>query len=235
MSSPNLAVNEIFGPTFQGEGKLLGQPCVFLRLAGCNLACSWCDSKYTWDWDHYDPRQEIHRMTWGAALKALLDLAVDVTRHLVISGGEPMLQQANLLPLSRRLRDGYGWVVELETAGTIAPLDYSLASLFNVSPKLAHSGNPLEKRYHPEVLIAFRKSHLAVFKFVVQSPADFTEIDQIVHDCSLDPATVYIMPEGVNASHLEFTGQAILHEALLRGFNLTTRLHIMLYGNLRGV
>lgn len=229
-----LAVNEIFGPTFQGEGRNIGQPCLFLRLAGCNLRCVWCDSKYTWDWEHYNKADEVHSAPIVEVKETLLQLSNSSVFHLVVSGGEPMLQQKALRPLIHSLHER-GWFIEIETAGTIAPIDPSLANLFNVSPKLGHSGNALAARYHADVLTSFRMTHKAIFKFVVQNPSDFAEIDQIVHDCRLDANTVYIMPEGVSEAHIDYTLQTVAHEALLRGFNLSTRLHVLLYGNRRAV
>ena len=84
---------------------------------------------------------------------------------VVITGGEPLLQQRELKPLVDALRVERGWRVEVETAGTIAPdLD---VDQWNVSPKLANSGNPRDRRYKPDVLRAFEATGRAAFKFVV--------------------------------------------------------------------
>jgi len=60
---PLIRINEIFGPTFQGEGQTIGKLSEFVRVSGCNLTCSWCDTPYTWDWKGlngvvYDPKKE---------------------------------------------------------------------------------------------------------------------------------------------------------------------------------
>src|SRR5271170_594917 len=101
-----LKVNEIYGPVQQGEGKSSGLDVLFLRLSGCNLACSWCDTPYTWNWvgtkfvhpEKYDPMKEISFMDTNE-VKVELDKLN--TKAVVISGGEPMLQQKPLLPLIR--------------------------------------------------------------------------------------------------------------------------------------
>lgn len=84
-----LLVAETFGdarPTFQGEGPSAGTPAVFIRLSRCNLACSWCDTKYTWDWAHYDPRKESARL----GVTDLAEWALSLPPGLVvITGGEP--------------------------------------------------------------------------------------------------------------------------------------------------
>lgn len=231
-----LAVNEIFGPTFQGEGPNAGYPCVFLRLAACNQACVWCDTKYTWDWKHYDKAQEVHPMELPQIVEQLKAVAPpyegwDEPLLLVISGGEPMLQQkglAELLPLLP------GWGVEIETAGTIPPLpELANQVLFNVSLKLAHSGNPLARRRRPAAINALRDTNRAIWKFVAQQPSDLDEVDELVNTYGLAP--VYIMPEGTTHAVLAKHARALAPAVIERGWTLTPRLQIELWGKKRGV
>lgn len=232
MSRHLLAVNEIFGPTFQGEGPTLGTPCIFLRLAGCNLACTWCDTPYTWDWSRYDKSQEVHMMPVSSVVSRLLAISGEQIKHLVISGGEPLLQGARLIPLVNRLRDA-GWEIEVETAGTIAPPAELHVHRYNISPKLENSGNQENRRYHPAVLEVFNRCVLRCFKFVVQHVSDFSEIDRIVVAHNLSP--VYIMPEGVDADLLQSRLPQLAEAAVLRNYHVTTRLHTLTYGNLRAI
>ena len=234
--TPNLVVSEIFGPTFQGEGPSLGRRCSFLRLGACNLHCSWCDTPYTWDWTGrngrvYDPRLELSRVSVDAVWQSLKAHGTDA---LVVSGGEPMLQQRQLLPLLDRVATA-GWWVEIETAGTVAPEPklLPLISRFNVSPKLANSGNETKDRYQPDALDALQSSRKAAWKFVVEVPADLDEVAELVDRHSLSP--VYVMPEGIRPDVISSRGQELAESVLARGWNLTTRLHILLYGNRRGV
>lgn len=231
-----LVVSEIFGPTFQGEGPSLGRRCVFLRLGGCNLHCRWCDTAYTWDWTGrngtvYNPRKELRRLEVAAVWQALCALG---TETLVVSGGEPMLQQSSLLPLLEEASES-GWWVEIETAGTVAPHEDVVprVSRFNVSPKLANSGNSLEERYSPQILEAFQGTKKAVWKFVVEQVSDLDGIDNLVQRHSLTP--VYVMPEGVRPEVISARSKALAEAVLSRGWNLTTRLHILLYGDRRGL
>ncbi len=232
----SLVVSEIFGPTFQGEGPSLGRRCVFLRLGGCNLHCRWCDTPYTWDWTgrngiEYDPRKELRRMETGTLWQALLALGADA---LVISGGEPMLQQASLVPILDSAA-GAGWWIEIETAGTIAPEPAVVAriSRFNVSPKLENSGNSFEERYRPQVLDSLQQTGKAAWKFVAEAVADLDEIAKVVDRHRLAP--VYVMPEGVRPDVISSRSQLLAEAVLSHGWNLTTRLHILLYGNRRGI
>jgi 7-carboxy-7-deazaguanine synthase len=226
-----LAVNEIFGPTFQGEGLHLGKPCLFLRLAGCNLSCQWCDTPYTWDWTRHDKAKEVKRLTIAEVVDRLQALSQGV-RRLVISGGEPMLQQKNLYALVNKLRQD-GWTTEMETAGTISPDTLVLVDHFTVSPKLANSGDSLKRRYHPEVLERLNAAPSRSFKFVVQTENDFDEIDQMVRRHDLSP--VMIMPEGIDGTVISNRLKELATATLKRRYALTTRLQVMLYGNQRAV
>jgi 7-carboxy-7-deazaguanine synthase len=182
-------VSEVFGPTLQGEGPSAGQVAAFVRLGRCNLACAWCDTPYTWDWDRHDPAQELTTMPVNDVLARLDAMRV---RLLVVTGGEPLLQQRHLPPLLEAAK-ARGWAVELETAGTLAPsAAVDLVDRFNVSPKLANSGMAVERRYKPDVLRVFQASGRAVFKFVVTGPAELDEVEAMVTECGLDP--VWVMP-----------------------------------------
>jgi organic radical activating enzyme len=110
-----IVVNEIFGPTFQGEGPALGTRCGFVRLGRCNLACEWCDSRFSWDWSRYDPATELHEMSVEDIVAALEPMQVDT---IVLTGGEPLLQRSHLEALVRAFRDR-GWRTHVETAGTL--------------------------------------------------------------------------------------------------------------------
>ncbi len=230
MSDATLVVSEVFGPTIQGEGPSAGRPAGFVRLGRCNLACDWCDSRYTWDWDRYDPAIELHPMAASSLVDRLAAMDVDM---VVVTGGEPLLQQRHLPPLLEGAKQR-GWRVEVETSGTIAPdLAPGLVDQFNVSPKLANSGNQRGRPYRPEVLRAFQATGRAVFKFVAQQPSDLEEVDAMVRECGLHP--VYVMPEGTDAATLTRRMQQLAAPVLARRWNLTPRLHILLWGDRRGV
>jgi 7-carboxy-7-deazaguanine synthase len=231
----NLAVNAIFGPTFQGEGRL-GDPCFFLRLWGCNLHCRFCDTPYTWDTTGrngvaYSPHTESHLLEVAEVYDRLVGLSYQSAhiKRLVISGGEPLLQQRALLSLTALLHEA-GWYTELETAGTIVPI-VELVKQFNVSPKLANSGNPIDLRLNPAALHALSVSNRALFKFVVCEPDDLIEIDNLVDLYHLRP--VYLMPEGTTTDALNQRGPWVAEAALQRGYCYSPRLHIELYGNAR--
>jgi len=230
-----ILVNEIFGPTMQGEGPSLGIPCAFLRVAACNLRCTWCDTYYTWDWHRVNKEDEVHPMEVDEVYRRLGAVAPAKGNLLVVSGGEPMLQQARLAPLLKMIREtGLYHRIEIETAGTIQPTGEFLPLIdqFNVSPKLEHSGNEKRLRYRPEALDALMGTGKAVWQFVAQRPEDFPEMDELIRAHSLSP--VFIMPEGTDAETISAHAHAILPAVVERGWRMTPRLHIELWGTQRG-
>jgi 7-cyano-7-deazaguanosine (preQ0) biosynthesis protein QueE len=227
--TPTLVISEVFGPTLQGEGPSAGQRAGFVRLARCSLNCSWCDTGYTWDWERYDPAVEVHELAIDDVAARVR--AMDVPM-VVITGGEPLLQQGALVELLIQLSD---LRVEVETNGIHAP-DPALIDCveqFNVSPKLANSGIQRARRYKPDVLRAFAATGKAVFKFVVCAPVDLDEVDLIVAECGL--LNVWVMPEGTDALTIVERMQQLAEPLLARQWNLTPRLHILLWGDKRGV
>ena len=222
---------EIFR-SVQGEGVSAGTPTVFLRLGMCNLACSWCDTKYTWDWDSYDLDEQVMSLEEP-------DVEQRISRfdlpHLVITGGEPMLQQKALGPLALSLKTR-GFFCEVETNGTLVPLPEMVEAIsqWNVSPKLANSGNLKGRREVPEALSAFREIDSAFFKFVIVEPSDFDEVSEIADRYDIPPARVVLMPEGTTAAAVNERGAWLAEACAERGFRFSTRLHILLWGDQRG-
>jgi len=229
-NSDGLVVSELFGPTFQGEGASSGQRAMFLRLGRCNLDCTWCDTPYTWDWTRFDPEAELRRMS---APDVISQLATIDAPLLVITGGEPMLQQRQLIPVLEAART-HGWRVEVETNGTIAPLDAvaALVDRWNVSPKLAGSGVDQARRWQPDALRALAATGRAVGKFVVGSTSELDEVAAIAEATHL--TDVWIMAEGTDAETLRDRMAMLAPHVLARGWNLSNRLHVMLWGNVRG-
>ena len=191
------------------------------------LACEWCDTPYSWRWADHNPAVELHNADSDEILGQLDAMGVDM---VVVTGGEPLLQQRELKPLVDALRAERGWRVEIETAGTIAPA--LNVDQWNVSPKLANSGNPQNRRYKPDVLGAFEATGKAIFKFVVTDPCELAEVEHIVDECGL--RNVWIMPEGTDADTVVRGMQSLSDSVIDRGWNLTTRLHILLWGDERG-
>lgn len=230
---------EIFA-SLQGEGPSLGRPSVFVRLSRCNLACHWCDTAYTWRFTG-DNRPHRDNLAFARGTNQLVldeaEVAARIAalgaRRLVITGGEPLLQGAALARLLTLLPDLH---VEIETNGTVVPhaaLD-PLIHQYNVSPKLAHSGNPAELALPAERLAAWAADPRAWFKFVVASPDDLAEVRELAAGYDMAPDRLFIMPEGTNPATLTARLRWLAPLVLAEGWRLTDRLHIHLYGDTRG-
>jgi 7-carboxy-7-deazaguanine synthase len=245
-----LLINEIFGPTFQGEGRQTGQRCFFVRTATCNLECTWCDTPQTWVFSErkaakhkrvdvpFNVKTESHKMSEKDVVDKLLELGIGRNDLIVISGGEPMLQQERIAKLIDVLRLENYYHYAFETAGTIKPEGwYSSISgggiTWTVSPKLSGSGNPDKKRINIEAFEWFVRQG-ADFKFVVTDQYDMLETDEFVQRFGVSRSNVWIMPEGINAVDVLDNARKLERWASEQKYNLTLRQHILLYGDVRG-
>lgn len=230
MNTPTLAPERVRGyailaekfESFQGEGPWTGQRCVFVRFSRCNLKCGFCDTPESWDWSTYDPTEVSEKVPITELVSWVRERAVDM---MVITGGEPMLQQPAMTALARGAE---GVRVQVETNGTLAPTSdlASRVDLWVVSPKLANSGMSYSARIKPDALAALAATGRAVFKFVVSNPhRDFDEIAQLVKEYDLGP--VWVMPEGATREKVLAGMDALYGPATERGWNVSTRLHIL--------
>ena len=230
MMRGHLMVNEIFGPTFQGEGPSVGQLAMFLRLSRCNLSCTWCDTPYTWDFRRFDLAEETNLLAPAEVVERLRAIDAPV---VVVTGGEPLLQQETLGPVLDACRAD-GRRVEVETNGTLRPNEQLLnaATSLNVSPKLANSGLALRRRIHPRILRELAASGKAIFKFVVERQGDLDEIARIEARLGIRP--IWVMPQGQTAEEIAGVMRDIADAVVARGWNLSTRLQVTLWGTARG-
>jgi organic radical activating enzyme len=224
-----LRVSETFA-SFQGEGPSIGQRAVFLRLGLCNLDCSWCDTPYTWDRDRHDLDSELR---WVSAAGAWREALSTGTGLLVITGGEPLIQQGALAPVVDAAGLA-GWRVEIETNATIRPSENLVRPFvtFNASVKLSCSGVTVSRRIRPAVIEYLAATRRAVWKFVVTSPDDLDEVAELQERYALAP--VWIMPEGTTGGQVLARLGQLAGPALEHGWNLTSRLHVLLWGDARG-
>lgn len=222
----HLLVSEIFD-SIQGEGPSMGRPSTFLRLGLCNLRCAWCDTPYTWKWDEFSMREELRQLGIDEVASR-----VGHCSNLVITGGEPLLQREALTALLQRVEAR----VEVETAGTLGPGALAdRVAQWNVSPKLSSSANPLEKRFVPDALDELMALEGAVLKLVIGSDADLEEAHSLVAKLNVKPSRVWLMPEGTDAETLREGALKLVPVCTERGYNLSTRLHVLLWGDRRGV
>ncbi|KPP84955.1 7-carboxy-7-deazaguanine synthase QueE [Erythrobacter sp. HL-111] len=239
-----LATDDAGGPeifaSLQGEGPSMGVPVAFVRLSRCNLACTWCDTAYTWRFtgDNRPHRDEAvfdrkaNQVTLSPAETAERIAALGQDR-LVITGGEPLLQGGRLAEMLEHLPD---MAVEIETNGTVkAPprLDVRVDQ-YNVSPKLSHSGNPADLALIPERLDDYATDPRAFFKFVIASPGDVEEVLALHRRYRFRPGHVFLMAEGTDSATLRARQEWLAPLCLEHGFRMSDRMHIHLYGDTRG-
>jgi 7-carboxy-7-deazaguanine synthase len=218
--------------SLQGEGELVGVPSFFIRTTGCNLRCEFCDTPYT----SWEPEGE-----WWT-VDALVAALPPATRHVVVTGGEPMLWES-LAPLTAAL-GGRGCHVTIETAGTIfqsLPCD-----LMSVSPKLANSdpgparpaavrAEHRARRIDVPVLRRLLDTYTCQLKFVIAAPDDLAEVDALLATLPpLTPDRVLLMPLGTTRAALADRGPWLAEICRARGFRFSPRLQIELWGDRRG-
>ncbi len=240
---------EIFH-TLQGEGVSAGLPAVFVRSSRCNLHCHWCDTDHTWNfegtpWTHEKdatPGYAKHRkadVTFEMSPSDIADLvAAYPCRRVVLTGGEPLIQQDAWVELIRALRNiDPGYVFEVETNGTLAPTAEFAEAVdqFNVSPKLANSGMGESLRLKPEALKALAAIGKAWFKFVLTAPADLSEIEAIAARVPISRERILLMPEGRTVPKLDETSAWLADLCRENGYRFSDRLHVRLWGDKRGV
>ena len=229
-----MLISEIFH-SLQGEGELTGMPSVFVRTSGCNLRCNWCDTPYA-SW-----QPEGRPMTVEEILTAVRQYPA---RHVVLTGGEPMIA-----PEIRLLAAGLkklGHHITIETAATIAP-DGVACDLASLSPKLKNSGPDARLddawrkkhealRWQPEVVRTWLDHAGYQLKFVVSQAEDVSEIETMLGQLGRDipRAKVLLMPEGTTVEALRAKAGWLAELCKARGYRYAPRLHIELYGNRRG-
>ncbi len=253
-----LEVNEIFGPTIQGEGKLVGTPSVFIRFGKCNFTCEGfnveyetpsgikkcaCDSYFAVDkefkdtWTKYKSYEDIVKEVDKLTNLFNYDYKMDI----VITGGEPLLYWNK--EEFQKLLEHYitkGHKVTIETNASLNlnfTKEYQKEILFSMSVKLSNSLEPLKKRVNKETLTKIlTNSKESYLKFVIGK--DFmenaiNEIKEILKD--IPKCSVYLMPMGDTAQQISIISEDVINLAIKNGYRYCDRLHIRVWDNKRGV
>lgn len=226
-----MRVAEIFY-SIQGEGELTGMPSVFVRASGCNLRCSWCDTKYA----SWNPE--------GGALSVdeiVEEVCSHPTEYCVLTGGEPMVH-IGIFELATKLKLR-GKHITIETAGTVSPQGI-VCDLASLSPKLSNSTPDTAwkdrheaRRLQPDILHEWIWGYTFQLKFVVTSQQDVIEIDDLLEKISsrkIRPGNIMLMPEGIDAGTIRGRDDTVVAMCLERGWRYCNRLHIELFGNTKG-
>ncbi len=226
-----LAVVEIFGPTVQGEGRQIGLKTLFVRLAGCDWACAWCDSDFTWRPGEIAPSERLDASDIVHRLRALDPNC----RRVTISGGNPALQDCGPLVAEAHAA---GLAVHVETQGSRAPAWLAAVDSVTISPKGPSSGMPPDWEGLAATRAVARDPDL---KVVVFDDADYGFAAEVRRRHPDIPFTLQLgnrVGQDNAASLLE--RQRLLTERVLADHGwgdvrVLPQLHVLLWGNRRGV
>jgi len=219
--------------SIQGEGFLTGTESVFVRASGCNLRCWFCDTPFaSWTPEGDDL----------SVAEIIEQIVQHHCRHVVLTGGEPMLF-AELVPLAAELRR-WGLHVTIETAGT---LDLFVeCDLMSLSPKLANSTPAAnrhprwsrrhdETRHAPDVIRRLVRDYEYQVKFVVDGPADCREVREYLERFPvIDRGRVMLMPQGTDPDALAQKAQWLRPYCEQAGLLYCPRRQIEWFGLVRG-
>ena len=231
--------------SLQGEGKTMGVPAVFIRLQACNIMCGGYGTQKdgelhngaTWRCDTIEVWTKGLAKTIEEATMYIYDNYGEVLKkgaHLIWTGGEPLLQQYAIVEVMKQLHNiDIKPFVEIETNGTLIPTDEfdSFVNLYNVSPKLANSGVPYEKRIKKDVLEYYQNTDKSIFKFVITNEDNWNEV------CELDlkREKLYLMPSASNIDELKETQKTVVEIAIRETIKFNTRLQIEIWNETTGV
>jgi 7-carboxy-7-deazaguanine synthase len=215
--------------SLQGEGTLAGVPSVFIRTSGCNLRCAWCDTPYT-SWQPEGTELTLSQI--------VMEVQAHNARHVVITGGEPMIAP-DIIPLTERLR-AVGLHITIETAGTV--FEPVACDLMSISPKLSNStpGGEWAARHERvrgqiKPLLELMARYAYQLKFVIEKPGDMAEVHTLLDAVGADRERTILMPEGTDRDVLRERGVWLAEICKQEGFRFSPRLHVELWGNQRGV
>ncbi|HEX2896946.1 MAG TPA: 7-carboxy-7-deazaguanine synthase QueE [candidate division Zixibacteria bacterium] len=230
-----LPLNEAF-VSIQGEGRFAGTPALFLRFNFCNLGCTWCDTRFTWDKDKIEKGEMLSPgQIAEKSVQLINEASLELEKvHVVLTGGEPMLHQDRLPELIELMRNSGFSFFEIETNGLIVPNQKMLESIdwWNCSPKLSNNGLPLSKNLNTSAIRIIAFSEKADFKFVVACPEDVDEI--ITHYMPLVHSySIMLMPEGFTRAKQLRSTPWVRQAAEQNGFRFSPRLHILKWDNER--
>ena len=224
-----MVIAETFA-SIQGEGIFAGVPSFFIRTSGCNLRCAWCDTPYA-SWRPEGVRRSVGEL--------LAEAATSGCTHVVITGGEPLLQRE--LPALAQALASAGRHTTVETVGTLAP-DFP-CDLLSVSPKTSNSdpegrflGRHRALRADLAPLVSLIERHPEhQLKFVVRGEEDLGEVLELVERVGAERRRVLLMPEGRTAAEVAARAAAVARLCMVHGFRYSPRLHLDLFGGGRGV
>lgn len=229
-----LIISEVFGPTIQGEGALVGKPTVFVRSGGCDYRCSWCDTLYAVEKKYKNEWHTLSTEEVWSQIQALSPTPILIT----LSGGNPALQDfAKLIEIGHKA----GYTFAMETQGSLSKPWFKQIDYLTLSPKPPSSG--METKWDAfERSVSLAKSPEAIsIKLVVADDIDFKwahevqqrypQFDYYLQPCNLQADEV-TLEQGLQST------RELIDQVVAVGWHQATvlpQLHNILWGNQRGV
>lgn len=234
--SNTIRISEIFGPTIQGEGAVIGRPTVFVRTGGCDYRCSWCDTLHAVDSQY---RHTWTPMTAEAIFAKIQELSAHKPILVSLSGGNPANQ--NLEPLIK-LGKQHGYSFMMETQGSVAQNWFSQLDILTLSPKPPSSGMNTDYAKLDDCIKQGQGADISL-KIVIFDDADYAYAQNIA---SLHPDLPLYLQPGNPHTNSAAINQDDLNKRMLWLIEKTTndnwykptilpQLHVTLWGNKKGV
>ncbi len=232
--APKIRVSEIFGPTIQGEGQLIGLPTVFVRSGGCDFRCDWCDTLYAVEPQFKDQWQA---MSASDIMQQIVELA-GAPLLVTLSGGNPALQPFGALI---ELGQAQGYQFSIETQGSIHKDWFSLLDMLVLSPKPPSSGMQNDWCKVAQCIEVAQRADIS-FKIVVADDADFAfarDVQQRFPNYPFSLQACNPNPDSDSSIEQILQRQRWLTEKVCseKWYNVRVlpQLHALLWGNQRGV
>lgn len=231
-----LAISEMFSDTIQGEGIHTGVISTFIRLRGCTLKCTWCDTLDVWTKGNEYTFNEIFDLFESIGLIERFEAG----QHMILTGGSPLKQEKQLIRFIKSFVGKYGFkpYIQVENEAVLLPTPefVELVDWWNNSPKLDNSGMKEKVRIKPQVLAYMGKLPNSTFKFVVNKLEDWAEIqDSFITPGYILKNQIVIMPEGQTRLELDNTREIAADIAIKQGVRFTDRLHVTIWNKKTGV
>lgn len=231
-----LTIAEFFCDSIQGEN-FIGWPASFLRLQHCTLNCIWCDTQSVWRHGNPYTNHELFQLMEAPEYDLIRKFREG--QHLVLTGGSPLKQQHALIAFFEEFHTRYGFIpfLEVENECTLMPDPKfeAIISLWNNSPKLSHSGNPLPLRYKPDIISHLSGLDNAWFKFVVSNEADWEEIRRdFLEKGLIRKSQVVLMPLAGDREELHKNRGLVMEMAVKNNVRYCSREHVELWDIVTG-
>lgn len=231
-----IRISEIFGPTIQGEGALIGQPTIFVRTGGCDYRCTWCDTLHAVDSQF---RDEWNPMRAEDIFARVQELSKNNPMMVSLSGGNPAIHDLGPLITMGKAK---GYTFNLETQGSIAQDWFADLDVFTLSPKPPSSGMATDWGKFDECLKAAVKDPRIVMKIVVFDDADYAyataaaqkypQLELYLQPGNHTPPPQRIDIDGIT-KRLTWLAEKVANDNL--NARVLPQLHVLMWGNARGV